>query len=411
MERFERLIASGAGRGITDFHIISGTPLVFRHNGTIRFDTTSRWSAREVRELLDWLLKPGDKLTLENRLSVDFAVTVRGIRIRVNAFNSTQGLALAARLLPGKIPTITSLNLHPSLVEHCNLPHGLILICGATGSGKSTTIAAMVEQINHTRPARVITLENPVEYRYVPRKCLFSQRELGTHMPSFEQGLVDVLREDPDVVVVGELREPETMRLTLNAAESGHLVIATLHATNSEDALHRICNAFSPEVQGAVRSQLSSTLRLLVVQQLLYLDRIGFRVPLLSILVGSQAVKGVVRDSRFEQIESIMETGFNQGMFTMNQYRTRFLDTRQSFTPPAISFAPSEELAAMQPDGPPAPSAPTRLSVRIDEPDSGTTRAAPPAGGPDSERHHGEEYVIDEGHSLEQLIEELKCKP
>jgi pilus retraction protein PilT len=274
---------------------------------------------------------------------VDFARSVQNVRIRINAFTTTRGLSLAIRLLPGAVPELDKLNLHPSLKEIAGLSSGLVLICGATGCGKSTTIAGLVEEINRNRAAHVITLEDPVEYRFISKKSFVEQRELGNHIPSFQQGLLDVLREDPDVIVVGELREPETMRLTLNAVESGHLVLATLHASNSEDALYRICNSFAPEAQDVVRHQLASTLAVLIVQKLIQFRGAGFRVPLLSILRGNAAVRTIVRENKMSQLEGIMQTGRNAGMFTREKYYSEYLETRESFTPPRDNFRPSPE--------------------------------------------------------------------
>jgi pilus retraction protein PilT len=271
------------------------------------------------------------------------AMTIRNIRIRVNVFNTTRGLSIAIRLLPGTVPTIEKLNLHHSLKQIAELRSGLVLICGATGSGKSTTIAALVDEINRTRTAHMVTLEDPVEYRYVSRKSFIEQRELGTHMPSFEQGLVDVLREDPDVIVVGELREPEVMRLTLNAAESGHLVIATLHATHAEDAMYRLCNSFPQEAQEEIRHQVASTLQWLVVQQLVIKEDAGFRVPVLSILKGNQSIKGILRENKIPQLESAIQMGKNDGMFTAERYIREYLSKVSSFASPQDIFKPSVE--------------------------------------------------------------------
>jgi twitching motility protein PilT len=343
VERFSKLISASVREGFSDVHITGGYPVVFRKNGVISFDKSSKWKHEEVDDLVARLLSPGQLQMLKKRWSVDLAMSIENARIRMNVFNTTRGLSLAVRLLPGSVPNIENLNLHPSFHEICKQRSGLILICGATGCGKSTTIAAMINEINRTRSGHIITLEDPIEYRFFSHRCFTEQRELGTHMPSFEQGLLDVLREDPDVIVVGELREPETVRLTLNAAESGHLVIASLHASNSEDALYRICNSFPSELQEAVHMQLASTLAWLVVQQLEYLERVRFRVPVLSMLCGSAGVKGMIRDRRLSQIESALQTGRGEGMFTMEAYRKEYLSKREQFIPPYESFRPSVE--------------------------------------------------------------------
>jgi pilus retraction protein PilT len=342
-EKFKKIILSGIKEGYSDIHITGGHRVVFRKNGEIHFSEEQAFTHEETDELVKSILSQGELKILKTRYSVDLAKSFFHIRVRINIFNTTRGLSIAMRLLPGTIPDFEGLNLHPCLREFCLRTSGLVLICGATGSGKTTTMAAMLNYINLNRKAHVVTLEDPVEYRFSSKKSFFEQRELGAHIASFEQGLLDVLREDPDVIMVGELREPETIRLTLNAAESGHLVIASLHATNSEDALYRICNSFAPESQEIVRTQLSSVLTLLAVQKLEFNKKAGFRVPVLSILKGTRAVKGVIRDNRFSQIEGIVQTSAGEGMFTHERYILDFLNKKPVFNPPGNIFKPSKE--------------------------------------------------------------------
>jgi Tfp pilus assembly ATPase PilU len=212
------------------------------------------------------------------------------------------------------------------------------LVCESTGSGKSTTIAAIIEEINRTRPTHIITIEDPIEYRFKPKKSFIEQREVGIHVPSFNQGLLDVLRENPDVIFVGELREPDTIRLTLNAAESGHLVFATLHATDAEDAAYRINNCVTGENQDVIRYQFASTLSWLIVQQLTFINKVGFRVPMLSILRATPSVQSSIRENKLTQLENIMSTSKNEGMFTMKLYEKEFISNRSSFVHPYKSF-------------------------------------------------------------------------
>ena len=343
MKRFNDLVLAAVRGGFSDLHVTGGQPLVFRKDGTIHFDNTLQWSHREIDHLVKSLLNDRQLQILKKRWSVDCAINVNQVRIRVNVFNTINGLSLAIRLLPGIVPTLRKLNLHSSLEQIREIKAGLVLICGTTGCGKSTTIAALVNEVNNTRPAHIITLEDPIELRFQSNKSLIEQREIGTHMPSFEQGLLDVLREDPDVIVVGELREPETIRLTLNAAEAGHLVIASLHASNCEEAIYRICNSFSAEAQEEIRHQLASTLAWVIVQQLVYVDRIGFRVPLLSIMKGTPPVKGIIRENKLHQIENAIHTGRNDGMWAASRYLNEFINLSDSFIHPAQNFKASEE--------------------------------------------------------------------
>jgi pilus retraction protein PilT len=219
MRKFTAVIAAAVREGFSDVHITGGHPMVFRKNGRIQAEDSVRWTPQEVDALVRKLLTPTQLRELAREWSSDLSLSVYGVRLRLNVFSTTRGLSLAIRLLPGAIPTIDKLNLHPSLEQIANVKAGLVLMCGATGSGKSTTIAAVIDEINRSRAAHIVTLEDPIDYRFLSKKTIIEQRELGTHVPTFEKGLLDVLREDPDVIVVGELREPEVMRLTLNAAE------------------------------------------------------------------------------------------------------------------------------------------------------------------------------------------------
>jgi twitching motility protein PilT len=343
MKRFQNVISNAIKEIMSDIYITGGHPMVSRKNGIIQFHSGIKWSYQEVDDLVKKLLTPRQLDALRTRKSVDFAMSVSNARLRINFFTTTRGISLAIRILPGHIPTIDDLNLHPSLHTIAKINSGLILTCGSTGVGKTTTIAAIINDINSSRQAHIVTLENPIEYRFQSNKAFIQQRELGPHMPSFAQGLLDVLRENPDVIVVGELREPETMRLALNAAESGHLVIATLHASNPEEAIYRLCNAVPLDAQNEIRFQLASTLSWLIVQQLVYLEKIGFRVPLLTIARGTQSIKNIIRENKLHQINSAIQTGKGEGMFTAERYLSDYLETRPTFTPPMQIFRPSAE--------------------------------------------------------------------
>jgi pilus retraction protein PilT len=333
-------------------------------------------------------------------MSVDLARSVGQVRIRVNIFHTLRGLSMAVRLLPGQPPELAKLNLHPSLEDYCRLPSGLLLVGGAAGSGKSTTIAAMVEEINRTQNLHIITLEAPVEYRYRSKKSFVEQREQGTHFPDYAQGLQDVLREAPDLIVVGELREPETIRLTIDAVEAGHLVIASMHATHTEDAVYRLCNAVPADRQDLMRSQLASSLALLLIQKLVHLETHGFRVPLLSILRGTPAVKRMLRDNRLSQMETVLQTGSREGMFTMDTYYAEFIARQKRFISPLETFRPSTEASSEMP---------YRSALLPDRPRPGNVhvRGAPPAAnGPPQESLSS--YEIQEEATMIELIEELK---
>ena len=341
-KRFSEVIISCAQAGYSVVHVCGGQPIVYRKNGSIRFEKKMIWSHAEVDSLVQSILSPKNIAILRERWSVDFAVNVGNVRVRVSIFNTDHGPSLAIRLLPDSIPPIEKLNLHPSLSSISELKSGLVLICGTTGCGKTTTIASVLDDINSKRAAHIVTLEDPIEYRIPSRQSFIEQREVGTHVPSVERGLIDVMRADPDVIMVGELRDPETIALTLNAAESGHLVIATLHATNMEDALYRIINSAPPEAEEYIRHQLASTLAWVIVQKLIFIERAGIRVPMLSIMRGTQQIKGIVREKKLYQIDNSMHTGKSDGMFTEERYLKEYLDMRDKFHNPMVNFKPDK---------------------------------------------------------------------
>jgi pilus retraction protein PilT len=343
MKKFENIIKTAIKEAMSDVYITGGHPLVTRKAGIIGFHNTIRWTHQEVDNLVGNLLNAQQLEEMRVRKSVDYSMSLSSARLRINFFVTTRGLSLAIRVLPGVIPTIEELNLHPSLHDIAKMEHGLVLACGPTGVGKTTTIAAIINDINQNNQAHIVMLENPVEYRFQSRKSFIQQRELGTHMPSFEQGLLDVLRENPDVIVVGELREPETMQLALTAAESGHLVIATMHASSPEEVIQRLCNSVPPEAQNEVRYQLSFALQMIIVQSLIQIERVRFRVPLLNIVRGTPAIRNIIRENKLSQLNTVIQTSRNEGMFTTERYFEEYLETRRNFTPYSQIFRPSEE--------------------------------------------------------------------
>jgi pilus retraction protein PilT len=343
MTRFQNIISNAIKEAVSDIYLIGGHPMVSRKRGIIQFYMEIKWSHKEIDDLVRKLLNDRQLDALRQRKSLDFAMSASNARLRINVFTTARGLSLAIRILPGHIPTIDELNLHPSLHEISKIESGLVLTCGATGVGKTATVAAIINDINRTRQAHIITLENPIEFRFQSNKSLIQQRELDTHMPSFAHGLLDALRENPDVVVVGEMRERETMHLTLNAAEAGQLVIATMHASSPEEAIHRLCNSVPISAQDEIRYQIASTLKWLIIQQLVYMKNIGFRVPLLTIVRGNQSIRSIIRENKLHQINSVIQMGKNDGMFTAERYLSDYLENCQTFTPYEKTFRPSAE--------------------------------------------------------------------
>ena len=228
--------------------------------------------------------------------------TIRGVRCRINILQTSRGPGPAIRLLSSFQATVEKLNLHPDLKKLVKNPHGLILICGPTGSGKSSTLAALIQEINLTETRHIITVENPIEYTFRPRRAYIRQREVGRDTPSFEQALHDALREDPDVLMVGEMREPETMRLTLSASETGHLVLATVHSSSCAEAVQRVASAFPAEIQSAVCAQLADCLVAVISQRLRFrADLLNIRVPECEILMATSCGEKFHPQPRFFQ--------------------------------------------------------------------------------------------------------------
>jgi len=254
-------------------------------------------------------------------------------------FSAHRGVSLAIRFLPSIIPDLDSLNLHPSLRDFCSIKSGLLVICGSTGSGKTTTIAALINEINNSRACHVLTLEDPIEYLFTSKKAFIEQRELGKHFHSYQHGLLDVLRQAPDVIVVGEMRTAETIQLALDAAESGHLVISTMHAGSHEEAVQRMCNLTSSNVNEHTRLQLSQSLAGIINQQLLYMPKLRHSVPLLSVMRNTRAISTLIRENKLSQLDGYLETCKDKGMFTFAAYRDDYLATRRQYHAPVKQSA------------------------------------------------------------------------
>jgi len=351
----DSLIALALENGASDLHLESGLPGALRVRGTLRTfgepipANTLLSMARAVMGSAEWEL-------FQQKRSADLSRTIRGARCRINILQSARGVGMAIRLLSSFQATIEKLNLHPDLKKLIAPSHGLILVSGPTGSGKSSTLAALIQEINLTDARHIITIESPIEYTFRPRRAYIRQREVGRDTPSFEQALLDALREDPDVLIVGEMREPETMRLTLSASETGHLVLATVHSSSCAEAVQRVVSAFPAEIQSSVAAQVADCLSAVICQRLKFRDEIKIRVPECEILMASHAVKNFIRNRDFFKINSSVETGADHGMWSWHRYRS-WLDNRTNWylpnqnaeTPdsePAESSRPTEALQA-----------------------------------------------------------------
>ena len=306
--------------GASDLHLEAGTPLVARVRGELQTVGGVVPGETLVQAAQDFL-GPEGWAHFRDRGSADLSVAIGGVRCRVNLFQTVRGVAAAIRLLAPSVLDLAGCNLHPDFRKLIEATTGLVIISGPTGSGKSTTLAALVEEINGTRSRTVLTLESPLEYIYSNRRSFIRQREIPTHSPSFEQGIIDALRENPDVLVVSEMRTPEVMRLTLNAAETGHLVLATMHSANCAEALSRLCMSFPSDIQASVRAQLADCLVGLSCQRLEFLTAHRLRVPRCEILLPSSGARGTIRAGNFSQIANVLQSGGDEGMWTFDRYQ------------------------------------------------------------------------------------------
>ena len=294
------------------------------------------------------------------------------MRCRLNIVQTSRGVGFSIRLLASFEASLETLNLHPDLRRFAMQENGLVLVTGATGSGKSSTLAALIQEMNLSDARHIVTIESPIEYSLRPRRSYIRQREVGRDTPSFSQALLDALREDPDVLMVGEMREPETMRLTLNAAETGHLVLATVHSSNCAEALQRIVSAFPSEIQNSVAAELADCLVGVIAQRLHFRNDLNIRIPECEVLVSTNPVRHFIRNREFFKITSALETGAEHGMWTYARYRSwlekrtnfhipsRDLDLVENDTPPGVSPPPLPPSATTSaPGATPTPKVPT----------------------------------------------------
>jgi twitching motility protein PilT len=359
--------------GASDVHLQAGTPVVVRVRGELSAISEALPAAR-VAELGRELLNNEQWEQFRARGSADLSINVAGTRCRVNLFQTIRGVALAVRLLASSTNTLKSCNLHPDLSRLTEAQTGLVIVSGPTGCGKSTTLAAMVEEINASRARNIITIESPIEYLYANNRSYVRQREVPTHSPTYEQAIIDALRENPDVLVIGEMRTPEAMRLTLNAAETGHLVLATMHSSTCAEALNRLCMSFPSEIQGSVRAQVADCLVAVVCQRLEFLQEYQLRVPLCEVLIANSNARGTIRSGSFSQLATVIQSGGEDGMWSFERYR-RWMEQKRDWVMPSRQLAnPSVDVEAPYVAAPPVarptpkPAAEAPIDISIDEP-------------------------------------------
>jgi len=314
------LLRSTHEKGASDLHLAVGIPPIIRLDGTLVPLPYEKVTAQDSQRLIYDILTDEQIQRFETELELDFSYQLaRVARFRVNVFRDKGNVATAFRQIPQRIPTIKELGLPPVLEELTRLPRGLILVTGPTGSGKSTSLAAMINQINSEANKHIITIEDPIEYLHTHRLCVINQREVGQDTKQFKNALRAALREDPDVILVGEMRDLETMQMAVSAAETGHLVFATLHTNSAATSVERIVDSFPPGQQEQVRLQLSNNLQAILCQQLIPRANQPGRVCAMEIMRASPAIRNLIRENKAHQITSMIQTSANIGMQTMDQ--------------------------------------------------------------------------------------------
>ncbi|MCY1415481.1 Twitching mobility protein [compost metagenome] len=312
------LLAFSAKQGASDLHLSAGLPPMIRVDGDVRRINLPALDHQQVRALIDAIMNDTQRADFEKHLEIDFSFEVPGVaRFRANAFNQSRGAGAVFRTIAAKVQSMDELGMGEVFRKMTDAPRGLVLVTGPTGSGKSTTLAAMIDYLNNHRHHHILTIEDPIEFVHEPRKCLINQREVHRDTRSFATALRSALREDPDVILVGEMRDLETIRLALTAAETGHLVFGTLHTTSAAKTIDRVVDVFPGDEKSMVRSMLSESL-LAVVSQTLVKKIGGGRIAAHEIMLGTSAIRNLIREDKVAQMYSAIQSGGALGMQTLD---------------------------------------------------------------------------------------------
>ena len=315
-----QLLAFAVKNKASDLHLSAGLPPMIRVNGDVRRINVEALDHKQVHDMVYDIMNDSQRKHYEETLECDFSFEIQGLsRFRVNAFNQQRGAGAAFRTIPSKILTLEQLNAPQIFADLALKPRGLILVTGPTGSGKSTTLAAMVNHLNETEYGHVLTVEDPIEFVHESKKCLVNQREVGPHTLSFNNALRAALREDPEAILVGELRDLETIRLAITAAETGHLVLGTLHTSSAAKTMDRMIDVFPAAEKDMVRAMISESLVGIISQTLCKLKDGTGRVAAHEILLGTPAVRNLIRENKVAQMYSAIQTGQSVGMQTLDQ--------------------------------------------------------------------------------------------
>jgi twitching motility protein PilT len=329
LQAIDHLFETAVQKNASDLHIVVGKPPLLRVTGRITaIDDIAPLTREQAEALVFSLCTDIEKQRFMDVKELDIAHQIpTGQRFRINLHWEKTNVAMAARTIPDHIPTMDDLDLPQVVQKMTDYPHGLVLVTGPTGSGKSTTLAAMIDKINRNESVNIITLEDPIEFMFTPDRAVVRQRQLGQDFLAFSEGLKHILRQDPDVVMVGEMRDPETISTTLTIAETGHLVFATLHTYSAAQTIDRIIDAMPPHQQNQIRSQLALSLRAIISQQLL--PKVGGgRVAAREILINNPAVANLIRENEVAQIKNVLQTSAGEGMCTLAQDLKKLIQTR-----------------------------------------------------------------------------------
>ncbi len=326
MTEIKKLLKHTIESNASDLHLSAGSPIMMRIHGSMKKLNENGANPELIRRLVFDILNEEQKVILENERELDFSLHIPEVgRFRVNIFHQRQGLGAVFRVIPERIPSMEELGLPKVLQELIDLDYGLILVTGPTGSGKSTTLAAMIDYINTNKDGHIITIEDPIEFIHQSKNCIVNQREVGTNTHSFSNALRSALREDPDYILVGEMRDLETISLALTAAETGHLVFGTLHTSSASKTVTRVIDVFPADQQDRIRVQLSESLQGVIAQRLYPRRDMPGRIAAFEILIATQAVRNLIREQKVYQLESVIQTGKQFGMQDMEQSKRKLV--------------------------------------------------------------------------------------
>jgi len=343
--QIHEMLTFAVEHGASDIHLAAGEIPAVRIDGEIRRLDLQPLSADDAKRMAYSVMTSKQKTTYEKHFEIDFSIGLKGLaRFRVNVFTQARGVGMVLRQIPTEVLTLEQIKAPKVFQKIASFRKGLVLVTGPTGSGKSTTLAAMIDHINRERQEHILTIEDPIEFVHTPQKCVINQREIGSHTLSFNNALRSALREDPDVILVGELRDLETISLALTAAETGHLVFATLHTNSAPETIDRVIDAYPHEQQSQVRTMLSTALMAVITQQLLKKQSGRGRVAAHEIMMVSPAIRNLIRENKLFQIESSMQAGKSEGMQTMEMALRNLAMRREISRAQAIAACNNPEL-------------------------------------------------------------------